>query len=208
MTLSAYSASEEKINWQSHALGAFLSVIALGAMIMQSQNVTAITAATIYGVSLLLMFTSSTCYHAVRSTRTKAILKKLDHSAIYLLIAGTYTPFLLVALGGYWALVGMLCIWGLAAFGVIFKLTAKVPRPKVSLATYLVMGWIALAFVYPLYLALPGAALWLLVIGGVLFSVGTVFYSAKHRQFSHAIWHVFVMVACLCHFLAIYLYVL
>ncbi|WP_462159949.1 PAQR family membrane homeostasis protein TrhA [Pseudoalteromonas sp. GB56] len=208
MNKGAYSPIEEKINWLSHGIGALLSVFALIAMVIQSQNNTSTIAALIYGISLLLMFTSSTCYHATAKEQARALLKKLDHSAIYLLIAGTYTPFLLVALGGYWAVAGMLCIWGLAAFGVIFKLCAKVPRPRVSLATYLVMGWIALAFVYPLYLALPGAALWLLVLGGVLFSVGTVFYSAKHKQFSHAVWHFFVLVACLCHFLAIYLYVI
>ncbi|WP_105201427.1 MULTISPECIES: PAQR family membrane homeostasis protein TrhA [unclassified Pseudoalteromonas] len=208
MQISSYSAAEEKINWLSHGLGALLALGALVAMLMISESTTAIISSTIYGASLLLMFVSSTCYHAISRSSIKAILKKLDHSAIYLLIAGTYTPFLLLALGGYWAWAGMLCIWGLALFGVIFKLCAKVPRPRVSLATYLIMGWIALAFVYPLYLALPGPALWLLVLGGVIFSLGTVFYSAKHRQYSHAIWHVFVLAACLCHFLAIYLYVI
>ncbi|MFY8274792.1 PAQR family membrane homeostasis protein TrhA [Pseudoalteromonas sp. SSDWG2] len=208
MQTSPYSPTEEKLNWLSHGIGALMSVVALIAMITTSETITATFAAAIYGSSLLLMFASSTCYHAIAKQKVKAELKKLDHSAIYLLIAGTYTPFLLVALGGYWAWAGMACIWGLALFGVLFKLLAKVPRPRVSLATYLVMGWISLAFVYPLYLALPSAALWLLVLGGVLFSIGTVFYSAKHRQFSHAIWHIFVLIACLCHFLAIYLYVI
>ncbi|WP_346428462.1 hemolysin III family protein [Pseudoalteromonas sp. CO325X] len=208
MQVSGYSPFEEKLNWLSHGLGALLAIVALVAMVLVSESITAVVATSVYGASLILMFVSSTLYHASVSDKAKRVLKKLDHSAIYLLIAGTYTPFLLLALGGYWAWIGMFAIWGLALFGVIFKLTAKIPRPRISLATYLVMGWIALAFIYPLYLALPGGAMWLLVLGGVLFSVGTLFYSAKHRHLSHAIWHLFVLVACTCHFLAIYLYII
>lgn len=204
----AYSIEEERLNVASHALGAVFALVALVMMLINSTSVSQYVAATIYGASLLLMFLSSSFYHGVKSEQLKAHLKKLDHSAIYLLIAGTYTPFLLVTLGGQWAIYGMLTIWSLALFGVLFKLFTKKPRPRVSLATYLVMGWIALAFIYPLYKALPTPSLWLLVGGGVLYSVGTLFYSAKKRRYTHAIWHVFVVLACICHFLAIYGYVI
>lgn len=208
MQTAGYSAKEEKLNYLTHGLGALLAVFGLCLMLFKAQQTLGYVSAAIYGGTLLLMFIASTLYHASGQSRYKAKLKLFDHSAIYLLIAGTYTPFLLLSLTGYWQLIGIIGIWALALFGVSFKLFARHKYPRISLATYLIMGWVALLLIYPLYQALPAASLGLLALGGVLFSIGTLFYKAKHRHYSHAIWHVFVLVACGCHFAAIYGYVI
>ena len=167
----------------------------------------ATVSAIVYGSSLLVLFLASTLYHASTRERIRAIYKKCDHCAIYLLIAGTYTPYLVISLSGAWAIAALVFIWSLALGGVAYKLLVKNTNKKVSLATYLLMGWFALALVYPLYLNLDLSALWWLLAGGIAYSLGTVFYSAKARHYSHAIWHVFVLVGCVCHYLSISLYV-
>ena len=153
------------------------------------------------------MFLSSTLYHATSHHRAKGWLKLFDHSAIYLLIAGTYTPLLLVSIGGVLGITMTAIIWSLAIGGVAFKLVAQHRFPKVSVMTYLLMGWIALGLIYPLYVALPGAGLWLLVAGGLCFSVGVCFYVAKKVKYTHAIWHMFVIGGCSCHYFSIYYFV-
>jgi len=139
--------------------------------------------------------------------RLRAFYKKCDHCAIYLLIAGTYTPFLLLSLSGLWSWATLVFIWAVAFAGIAYKLLVKNGNKKVSLATYLLMGWFALAIVYPLYLHVPINALYWLLAGGVFYSVGTVFYSAKSTQYSHAIWHLFVIGGCVSHYIAITRYV-
>ena len=139
--------------------------------------------------------------------RLRAFYKKCDHCAIYLLIAGTYTPFLLLSLSGLWSWATLVFIWTVAFAGIAYKLLVKNGNKKVSLATYLLMGWFALAIVYPLYLHVPINALYWLLAGGVFYSVGTVFYSAKSTQYSHAIWHLFVIGGCVSHYIAITRYV-
>jgi len=132
----------------------------------------------------------------------------MDHSAIYLLIAGTYTPLLLVSLEGTVSLLSMIFIWTLAVTGVSFKLITKSRFPKVSVATYLAMGWFAVALVYPLVQAVPNNGLWFLLAGGLFFSIGVIFYVAKHKNYTHAIWHLFVIGGCSCHFMTVYHYVI
>ncbi|WP_404343913.1 hemolysin III family protein [Pseudoalteromonas mariniglutinosa] len=202
-----YSRQEEQLNVITHSLGIVFSIYVLWDLISQSSAFSATLSAIIYGVSLLLLFTASTCYHASTNSRLRAIYKKCDHCAIYLLIAGTYTPYLIISLSGIWAIAALCFIWALAIGGVAYKLQVKQGNKKVSLATYLLMGWFALALVYPLYLNVNSNALWWLLAGGIAYSLGTFFYSAKTRHYSHAVWHVFVLLGCVCHYLSISLYV-
>ena len=202
-----YSRQEEQLNVLTHSMGVLFAVYVLWDLISQSKVVSATVSAIVYGSSLLVLFLASTLYHASTRERIRAIYKKCDHCAIYLLIAGTYTPYLVISLSGAWAIAALVFIWSLALGGVAYKLLVKNTNKKVSLATYLLMGWFALALVYPLYLNLDLSALWWLLAGGIAYSLGTVFYSAKTRHYSHAIWHVFVLVGCVCHYLSISLYV-
>jgi len=203
----AYSVLEEWLNSVSHGLGLIAAIIGCAFMLQKAEGALTVSAAAIYGITLILMFLSSTLYHATSHEKTKAWLKLFDHSAIYLLIAGTYTPFLLISIGGMLGMVMTGVVWSLAIGGVAFKLIAQHKYPKVSVMTYLAMGWIALGLIYPLYMALPSAGLWLLVAGGLSFSIGVCFYVAKKVKYTHAIWHIFVIGGCGCHYLSIYYYV-
>ncbi|MBU3020858.1 hemolysin III family protein [Aestuariibacter sp. A3R04] len=203
----AYSAVEEWLNSVSHGIGCVAAIVGLVFLLFRAEHPLAVTAAAIYGVTLILMFLSSTLYHAISHGKAKGMLKLFDHSAIYLLIAGTYTPLMLVSIGGWLGVTMTAVIWALALAGVAFKLIAQHRFPKVSVATYLLMGWIALGMIYPLYMALPGAGLWLLFAGGLLFSIGVIFYVAKTKPYTHAIWHLFVLGGCSCHFFSIYYFV-
>lgn len=203
----AYSAKEEWINSLSHGIGLVAAVVGLVFILLRAQDTLAITVSAIYGTTLILMFLSSTLYHAIAHQRAKGWLKLFDHSAIYLLIAGTYTPLLLVSVGGWLGITMTALVWILALGGVMFKLIAQHRFPRISVATYLLLGWIALGIIYPLYLALPGAGLWLIVAGGLCFSIGVIFYVAKKVKYTHAIWHMFVIGGCSCHYFSIYYYV-
>ena len=174
---------------------------------MRASGASEVASVSIYGGTLILMFLASTVYHAVTHPQGKQILKVFDHAAIYLLIAGTYTPFLVISLDGWVSMVSLIAIWTLAGIGIGFKLLARGRFPKVSLVTYLAMGWFVVTIIYPLYLAVPSGGLWLLLAGGILFSVGVIFYVKKHRQYTHTIWHLFVSGGCLCHFYSVYYFV-
>jgi len=161
----------------------------------------------VYGASLVLLYLASTLYHSVSSVAARRWSKLFDHCAIYLLIAGTYTPFLLVALDTPLAQGLMVVIWGLALAGVVFKLIFINRFKKVSLFTYLMLGWLSLVVIYQLYLHLDGTGLLLLGLGGLIYSLGVIFYVAKRIPYNHAIWHLFVLGGSLCHFMAIYGYI-
>ncbi|MDN3379883.1 MULTISPECIES: hemolysin III family protein [unclassified Pseudoalteromonas] len=203
----AYSQKEEMLNALSHGAGVIFSIYVLWDLLTKSQSSAHITSALIYGASLFLLFLASTLYHSSVSIRARAFYKKCDHCAIYILIAGTYTPFLVLSLSGMWSVLTLLFIWSLAIGGLCYKLLVKNQNKRVSLATYLLMGWFAVAIVYPLYLNVDVNALWWLLSGGLFYSLGTIFYSAKERQFSHAIWHVFVILGCVCHYVSITNYI-
>lgn len=199
----AYSAKEEQLNTLSHGAGVVFSIYVLWELLSKSNSSAQIISAVIYGASLLLLFLASTLYHSSTNIKARTFYKKCDHCAIYILIAGTYTPFLVLSLSGIWSILTLILIWSLALAGVSYKLFVKNQNKKVSLATYLLMGWFAVAIIYPLYLNVDINALWWLLSGGILYSLGTIFYSAKQRQYSHAIWHMFVIGGCLCHYFAI-----
>ncbi len=179
-----------------------LVVLAVGA------GATAVVAASVFGASLILLYTASTLYHATRTQTIKLRLKVLDHCAIYVLIAGTYTPFTLVGLQGAWGWSIFGVIWGLAASGVVFKLFFTGRFPKVSTALYIAMGWLIVIAAAPTIRALPPVTLAWIFAGGVAYTSGTYFYHNRRIPFAHAIWHVFVLAGSVSHGIAVGLQVL
>ena len=207
-----YSLAEEIANSISHGIGCIFGIVGLVLLLTQAlearAGALAVTSYSLYGGSMILLFLASTLYHAIPWPRAKFWLKKLDHCAIYLLIAGTYTPFLLVGLKSPLAHGLMVVIWLLALAGIIFKLLFIHRFKVLSLITYLLMGWLSVIVIYQLALALAPGGVWLLAAGGLIYTLGIVFYVAKRIPYNHAIWHGFVLGGSICHFLAIYLYVL
>ena len=206
-----YTVKEELFHSLSHAVGVVLSVFGLSWMLYISivaADPWRIAASIVYGTCLFLLFLTSTVYHALYESQHKHIYKLIDHCAIYLMIAGTYTPFLLVTMRnntGWW-LFG--AIWTLAAFGIVSKIWLKHRFPKIGLASYIVMGWLVVITGPQLFAALGlGGTMWL-VAGGVAYTVGAVFYGMESWRLNHAIWHVFVLIGGVCHFLAVALHVL
>lgn len=208
---AGYSFAEEIANSISHGLGCLFGIVGLVLMLNQATERQADTLTfisySLYGGSMILLFLASTLYHAIPAGPARPRLKKFDHCAIYLLIAGTYTPFLLVALRTPLAYGLMAVIWGLALAGILFKLTIAHRFKALSLVTYLCMGWLSLIVVYQLAMILPPGCIWLLAAGGIIYSLGVIFYVARRIPFNHAIWHLFVLGGSLCHFCAIYFYV-
>ncbi|MCW1833651.1 hemolysin III family protein [Pantoea ananatis] len=207
-----YPLAEEIANSISHGLGCLFGIVGLMLLLdkasVMNAGLTAIISSSLYGGSMILLFLASTLYHAVSHPRAKRVLKKVDHCAIYLLIAGTYTPFLMVGLQSPLAYGLMAVIWGLALLGIIFKLTIAERFKVLSLVTYLCMGWLSLIVVYQLAMKLSAGGIWLLASGGIIYSLGVIFYVARRVPFNHAIWHAFVLGGCVCHFCAIYFYVM
>lgn len=171
-------------------------------------NEMAIFASTVYGGSIVFMYLSSLLYHSIQHPTAKGFFKILDHCAIYVLIAGSYTPFCLLALQGTmgWAVFSI--IWSLALLGIMFK-TLYIDRfEKISVFLYILMGWGAVIMIKPLYLALPFEVFTLLVAGGITYTVGTIFFVWESKHYSHAIWHIFVYIASMLHFMALFLYLI
>ncbi|MDL4912869.1 MAG: hemolysin III family protein [Enterobacterales bacterium endosymbiont of Blomia tropicalis] len=212
LLLPGYSLAEEIANSISHGLGCLFGVVGLILLLTQAMEMgvgaTAITSYSLYGGSMILLFLASTLYHAIPHPRAKPWLKKFDHCAIYLLIAGTYTPFLLVGLKSPLATGLMVVIWSLALAGIIFKLTIAHRFKALSLVTYLSMGWLSLVVIYQLAVKLSAGGVWLLAAGGIIYSLGVIFYVSRRIPYNHAIWHGFVLGGSICHFCAIYFYVL
>ncbi len=206
------SASEELANALTHGIGLLLSVAAVTVLIVFAvfrRDPWIIVACSIYGATLVMLYLASTLYHHTRSPRAKRIWNILDHGAIYLLVAGTYTPFTLGPLrraGGWgWSLFG--AIWGIALLGVLFQ-TLHIHRFRVlSVLSYLLMGWLAVIAIRPLWarLSLTGVA-WI-AAGGLLYSSGIAFYAWRRQRFAHAVWHVFVLAGSFVHFFGILLHV-
>lgn len=208
---SGYSLAEEIANSVSHGIGLVFGIVGLVLLLIQAvgqgADGLAITSYSLYGGSIILLFLASTLYHAIPSPRAKPWLKKFDHCAIYVLIAGTYTPFLLVGLNSPLAHGLMVVIWSMALLGVIFKLAFAHRFEALSLITYLVMGWLSLVVIYQLAMTLSIGGVTLLAVGGAVYTLGVIFYACNRIPYNHAIWHGFVLGGSVCHFLAIYLYV-
>ncbi|WP_371193381.1 hemolysin III family protein [Glaciecola sp. SC05] len=207
MDHSSYSRSEEWMNTLTHAIGAVLAAIGLVLLIRSAENTIALVTAWVYGISLLAMFLSSSIYHSTVNSIRRAWLRKIDHIAIYLLIAGTYTPFMALSVKGQVGNIGLAVIWAIAIAGILFKMLLGHKYPKISIITYAIMGWMALFFIYPIYQALPTQGFVLLFAGGLCYSAGIPLYLMKNRHYSHALWHVCVAAGAACHFFSIYYYV-
>jgi hemolysin III len=210
-TNSSYSVREELVHAITHGIGALLSIAGLSWMLylsIETSDPYRISASIVYGLSLITLFLASTLYHGMHASPHKHWLKLMDHCAIYLLIAGTYTPFLLVSMRGEsgWWMFGF--IWTLATAGILTKLWFKHRYPKLSLAGYLLMGWIMVIAMPQIGAAIGSSGMAWLIAGGLSYTVGAVFYASKKISYGHAIWHIFVLAGGICHFLAVVWYVL
>lgn len=206
-----YSTTEEWLNSITHGLGVIFGVIALLMMLQKSQgelSAIQLTGVIVYGGCFTLLFLCSTLYHAISLPRWKRLLKTLDHCAIYLLIAGTYTPLMLISLAESHVEWVLIAIWSLAVSGVLFKCFFVHRFKLFSLGLYLVMGWLCMAILPQLVANLSTQGFWLLLAGGVCYSLGVPFYAIKRIPYNHAIWHLFVLAGAVCHFLCVYLSVL
>jgi len=207
----AYTLAEEIAHTTTHGLGMLLSIAGLVIMVgFSSQNGDAwhVVSSSIYGSSLILLYGASALYHGIPHPNAKALLQRIDHAAIYLLIAGTYTPFLLVSLRDSmgWLLFGI--IWTLALSGVVLEFINWKPFKKISLALYLGMGWIIIFAINPMLDQVETGGLVLLLLGGLFYSFGVIFYVWDKLTFNHAIWHVFVLAGSVSHFFSILFYVI
>lgn len=201
-----FTKGEEIANSITHGIGALLSIAALVLLIVFSSlygTAWHIVSFTIYGVTMVLLYTSSTFVHALPMGKGKDVFEILDHSAIYFFIAGTYTPFLFTALNGPlgWTLFGI--VWGLAVIGTVFKCFFVKKFLFISTLLYVLMGWLIVIAWKPLKIALHPTGLILLIIGGVLYTVGAVFYVWRGFKFHHALWHIFVLFGSVAHFFAV-----
>jgi len=206
-----YAPLEENINIISHAIGFILSIAALVFLVTRSSlhgNIWHVVSFTIFGASLILLFSASTVYHIAKKPELKSRLRIIDHASIFVLIAGTYTPFTLVTLNGSIGWVIFATSWGLALAGIIFKLFFTGKYDSISTLIYVFMGWIIVFAIKPLInnLSLEGL-LWLFA-GGIAYTIGAILYSIEKIKFNHAIFHVFVLIGGFSHFVSVYCYVL
>lgn len=209
--LKTYSPREEKWNVMSHAAGLGLSVIGLLLLILKALQLGDgfhLISFVIFGASMVLLYAASTFYHNAKQERLRFRLKILDHASIYVLIAGTYTPFTLVTLEGTtgWILFGV--VWSLAFLGVILKLFFTGRFTTLSTIMYVLMGWVMIFAIQPLMENLSAAGLYWLLAGGISYTIGAVIFSIHRIRYNHAIFHLFVLIGTFCHFVAIYSYVL
>jgi hemolysin III len=202
---------EELANSLTHGLGLVLSVAGFGALLVLAVlrgSALQIVSCSVYGSTLVCLYAASTVYHSVRSRRFKRVLKILDHSSIYLLIAGTYTPFTLVILRGGWGWTLFGLVWGRSLFGILFKVWFVDHFKIVSPLVYIAMGWLVVIAFKPLLAMVPGGGIAWLLAGGLSYTIGVAFYAWHKLPYNHAIWHVFVLAGSVCHYVAVLLYVL
>ncbi|GAB2890277.1 hemolysin III family protein [Microbulbifer echini] len=206
-----YSFAEEIANSITHGIGAVLAIAGLGVLIgfaVLRGDAWHIVSSSVYASTLILCFLASTLYHAVSHIGAKEILRTLDHTSIFLLIAGTYTPFTLVTLRGPWGWWLFGIIWGLALLGLVIQFTPLKKIRALSITLSALMGWVVIAAIKPLANSLETGGLWLLVLGGLCYTGGIAFYLWRSLRFHHAIWHLFVLAGGILHFFAVLFYVI
>ncbi len=200
---------EEIANSITHGLGAIIGVFALVILIVisaQQHDIWKIVSFSIYGFSLILLYTMSTLYHAFTNKKVKEFFRIMDHTSIYVLIAGTYTPILLIHFRGVWGWILFGLIWALAITGIVFKAIFMDRLKKVSLGFYLLMGWLIVVGIKPALTNIPhGLMIWI-SIGGLFYTLGTIFYANRKIPYHHTIWHMFVLFGSLSHFIGLLLY--
>lgn len=202
--------AEEIGNATTHGLGVLLSLAAITLLIIFAANkgdTLKLISSLVFGCTLLLMYASSTLYHSLRDPKLKHFLRIVDHSSIYLLIAGSYTPFMLVTLKGPWGWTMFAVVWLLAFAGVVFKMFFVHKFELLSTSIYLLMGWMSLIVIKPIYQLLPLGGLECIVAGGLCYTVGVIFYAWERLKFSHVLWHLFVLAGSIFHFFAVLFYV-
>lgn len=205
-----FTTGEEIAHAVTHGIGALGSLTGLVVLLVRASrtgDARLIVGVAVFGTCMFLLYTASTLYHALTPAPAKRVFELMDHGAIYLLIAGTYTPFTLSVLGGSlgWTLFGI--SWGLAGLGILYEVVLKRPSKKLSLLFYLLLGWLMVLAVKPLVAALPTPALALIGAGGVAYTGGAVFYAWRGFHYHHAVWHLLVLIGTLCHYLCVLWYV-
>ena len=199
-----FSRGEEIAHAVTHGIGMLGSLVGLVVLVVLAAahgDTRLVVGVSVFGASMVILYTASTLYHALTAKRAKRVFELLDHGAIYLLIAGTYTPFLLVVLGGSWGWSMFGVVWGLAVLGIIYEVVLRRPWKWVSLAFYLALGWLVVVVAKPLVAALPPGGLVLMAAGGVAYTGGAVFYAWRGFPYHHAVWHLFVLIGTGCHVL-------
>ncbi|HVU23458.1 MAG TPA: hemolysin III family protein [Opitutus sp.] len=206
-----YGRGEEIANWATHGFGLVSSVAGLTLLIVFASlrgDAWHVVSFTVFGLTLLILYAASTLYHLPWNRRRKAVFHRLDHAAIFLLIAGTYTPFLLTNLRGPWGWSLFGVVWGLCGAGAVFKLVFGERYKLASVIAYLFLGWLVVVALGPMVTAVPHGGLWLLLAGGLSYSVGVIFYLWRRLRYHHAVWHTFVLGGSTCHYLAVFLFLL
>lgn len=209
-SLKFYTKGEEIANAITHGIGVLLAIAALVLLIIAGVNygdTWYIVSSTIYGVTLITLYLGSTLYHSITNMRVKKILRIVDHSSIFLLIAGTYTPFTLTVLRGAlgWTIFGV--VWGCTIFGIFMKIFFLEKFEKISTFMYIGMGWFIVVAIKDIVVSLPIGGIVLLVLGGLSYTVGCIFYAKDKWPYNHAVWHLFVLAGSIFHFLTVLLYV-
>jgi hemolysin III len=205
-----WTIGEEVAHSVTHGIGLLAAIAGVVVLVFEAaatRDPWRITACAVYATTLVLLYGTSTLYHALSATRAHRVFRVLDHSAIFLLIAGTYTPFALVSLRGPWGWTLLGIVWGLAVLGITAKAVFGTRWPIVSTAIYVGMGWVVLVAVKPLVAHVPAGGIAWLVAGGVAYTAGIVFYAWTRLRYSHAIWHLFVLAGSACHYVAVARYV-
>jgi hemolysin III len=208
---TGFSRGEEIAHAITHGLGTVGSAAGLVVLIVLAAtrgDARLVVGVSVFGAAMVTLYSSSTFYHALTAARAKRVFQLLDHGAIYLLIAGTYTPFALVVLGGRWGWTLFGLGWGLATLGIVYEVVLRRPWPRLSLVFYLALGWLVVIAAKPLAAALPAEALLLLGLGGVAYSGGAVFYAWRGFPYHHAVWHVFVLAGTALHFTCVLRFVI
>ncbi len=206
-----YSLGEEIANSVTHGIGAALSVAGLTLLVVLAAiygDVWRVVSFSIYGSSLVILYLASTLYHSFQNPRVKSVFRVLDHASIYLLIAGSYTPFLLVSMRGVWGWSLFGVVWGLALIGVAFKVFFIGRYEVLATAAYVLMGWLAVIAFKEMLVRVPPGGVALLIAGGVTYTAGVIFYAWEKLPFNHAIWHLFVLGGSIFHFFAVLFYIL
>ena len=204
------SAEEEKANMLTHAAGVILFLIGSTVLLIKAYSyfdLQAIVSAWIFSISLVLMYSASTLYHYVANPNYKTLFKLIDHCAIYVLIAGTYTPLLMVSMRNHIHYSFLITMWVIAASGILYKVLMIKKYRLLSTLIYLAMGWMAIFKIHVFYQVLPGAALLWILLGGLFYTAGTIIYSKENIRYNHAIWHLFVLGGSMCHYIVVYQYV-
>jgi hemolysin III len=209
--LPEYTLGEEIANSVTHGVGALLSLIGTAILLYRAARdgtTLHVVSFAVYGSCLFLLHLSSTLYHALRPPRAKRVFRVFDHCSIYLLIAGTYTPFLLLSLWGRWGLTLLVAIWTLAIAGIVFKSLFIGRLQRASVLLYVLMGWMIVVAAREAWMRVPHAAIGFVAAGGLLYTLGVAFYAWKSLPYNHAVWHLFVLGGSVCHYAAILLYLM